>query len=75
MDEMKLKLSSRFMRNMISKLLTKMIYKKLGYKVELCLNDLDINVINGETSIKTNVELKLDSKEFMKIMNSIGSDD
>ena len=72
MDEMKLRLSTKFMRNLVSKLITKAIYKKFGYKVDIQLNDLDISVIDGETSINTNVEVKLNSGEFMKIMKNIG---
>ena len=74
MDEMKLRLSTKFMRNLVSKLITKAIYKKFGYKVDIQLNDLDISVIDGETSINTNVEVKLNSGEFMKIMKNIGMD-
>lgn len=75
MDEMKLKLSTRFMRNIVAKLIARMIYKKTGYKVDIYLNELDINVIDGETHISTNVEAKIDSGEFMKIMKNIGLDD
>ena len=63
------------MRNMVSKLISKAIYKKLGYRVDIQLNKLDVSVIDGETSINTNVEIKLNSNEFTKIMRSIGSDD
>lgn len=75
MDEMKLKLSTKFMRNIVAKLLTRMIYKKTGYKVDIYLNELDINVIDGETHISTNVEAKLSSSEFVKIMKNIGLED
>lgn len=74
MDEMKVKLTTKFMRNVVSKLITMTIRKKYGYEVNIQLNDLDISVIDGETKISTNVEVKLDSKEFVKIMNSIGQD-
>jgi hypothetical protein len=75
MDEMKLKLSTRFMRNIVAKLIARMIYKKTGYKVDIYLNELDINVVDGETHISTNVEAKLNSSEFMKIMKNIGLED
>ena len=75
MDEMKLKLGTRFMRKIVAKLISKMIYKKTGYKVDVFLNELDINIIDGETHISTNVEAKLSSSEFMKIMKSIGLED
>lgn len=75
MDEMKLKLSTRFMRNIVAKLMARMIYKKTGYKVDIYLNELDINVIDGETHVSTNIEAKLSSNEFMKIMKNIGLED
>lgn len=75
MDEMKVKLSSKFMRGIVSKLIAKTIYKKYGYKVNIQLNDFDISVIDGETKLSTNVEVKLDSAEFEKIMKSIAGFD
>lgn len=72
MDEMKIKLSTRFMRNIVAKLIAMMIYKKTGYKVDIYLNELDVNVIDGETHISTNVEAKLSSGEFMKIIKNVG---
>lgn len=74
MDEMKVKLSTKFMRGIAAKLLAKMIQKKYGCKVKIQLNELDISVIDGETNINTSVEVKLDSQEFMKIIKSVGLD-
>lgn len=74
MDEMKLKVSTKFMRNMVAKLIARAISKKLGCKVDIQLNDLDVSVIDGETSISTNVELKMESKEFVKLVKSINLD-
>lgn len=71
MDEMKVKLSTKFMRNLVSKLIARAIRKKFGCKIDIQLNDLDISVIDGETEIKTNVEVKLNNEEFMKIIKSI----
>lgn len=75
MDEMKLKLGTRFMRNIVAKLITKIVYKKTGYKINICLNELDINVVDGEAHISTSVDVKLDSGEFMKIVKNIGLED
>lgn len=74
MDEMKLKVSTKFMRNMVAKLIARAISKKLGCKVDIQLNDLDVSVIDGETNISTNVELKMESKEFVKLVKSINLD-
>ena len=74
MDEMKVKLTTKFMRNIAAKAIAMFIKSKYGYKVDIQLNDLDINIVDGETNISVNVEAKLDSKEFVKIVKSIGLD-
>ena len=74
LDEMKVKLSTKFMRNIVSKLIAKAIYKKFGYKVDIQLKDLDISVTNGEAKINTNIEVNIDNNEFMKIIKSAGLD-
>lgn len=74
MDEMKVKLSTKFMRGVVSKLLAMFIRNKYGYKVDIQINDLDISVIDGETKLCTNVEIKLGSDEFIKAVKSIGLD-
>lgn len=74
MDEMKLKLTTKFMRGMVSKLISRAISKKTGCKVNVHFNDLDVEIIDGETKIDANVELKINSNEFMKFMKSISED-
>ena len=71
MDEMKLKLTTKFMRGIVSKLIERSIYKKYGYRVNVQLNDLDIRVVDGETTINTNVEAKISSEEFKKMMTKL----
>lgn len=71
MDEMKMKLSTKFMRGIVSKLIAKVIYKKTGYKVDIQLNDLDVSIIDGDAKLVANVEAKMSNEEFMKIMKSI----
>ena len=74
MDEFKLRLSSRFMRTIISKLVSKAIYKKYGCKVSINIGELNVEMMDGETDIHMGLDLKVDSKEFMKLMKSIGED-
>jgi hypothetical protein len=75
MDEMKLRLSTKFMRGIVAKLLSKAIYKKTGYRIDIQINDLDFRVVDGETKIAADVELNADSKEFMKFIKEVGLDD
>ena len=74
MDEMRLKLSTSFIRGIVSKLIAKSIYKKYGYKVDIKLEDLDVWAIDGDTTIKVKVEAKLKSDELKKIVKSIDRD-
>ena len=71
MDEMKLKLSTNFMKSIVSKLIEKSIYKKYGCKVNVQLDELDINIIDGETTINANVGAKINSDEFRKMMTKL----
>lgn len=75
MDEMKVKLSTKFMRSFISKLISKAIYKKFGYKVDIQINDLAVSIVDGETKISTSVEMNLDSEEFTKIIKNVGEEE
>ena len=74
MDELKMRLTTKFMRNLVSKLIARTIRKKYGYEIDIQLNDLDLSIIDGETKLNANVEVRLESKEFMKIIKSIGLD-
>lgn len=71
LDEMKFKLGSKFMRKIAAKFIANMIYKKFGYKVDIKLEELNINFEDGDASIKTNVEIKMDKMEFTRIMRDI----
>lgn len=74
MDELKLKLSTKFMRGIVAKLMARAFYKKFGYKINIQLNDVEVSIIDGDTDIHANVEVKMNSDEFKKLLQSIGED-
>lgn len=74
MDEMNVKLRTKFMKGIVAKILSKVISKKCGCKVNIQLEELDIRFVDGETTIHANVEAKLNSDEFKKIVKSHGLD-
>lgn len=71
MDKLELTLTTKFMRGLVAKLIKKAIYKKYGCKVDIQLNDLDIKIKDGDTTIQTNVEVKMNSDEFMQLMKKL----
>lgn len=74
MDEMKINLNSNFMRSIVAKILSKVIFSKTGCKVNIKLNKLTASVVDGETYISTGIEARLDSDEFTKLMKSLNLD-
>ena len=71
MDEMKLNLSTKLMRGMLAKLLSKMIKAKYGYKVNIHFSEIELDMLDGQTHLHVNADLDLSSDEFKKIMKSI----
>ena len=71
MAELKLNLSSKFMRGIVTKLIAKAIYKKTGYKIEVELNSINVEVINGKAHIHADVDAEIDNEELMKIVKTI----
>ena len=75
MDEMKLNLGSKFMRRIASKLISKYLSKQIGSKVTLDLNTLNVSFDDGDTIIKTDLELRMDKHEFRKLMKKVDIDE
>lgn len=74
MDELKLKLSTRFMRGIVTKIISKVIFKKFGYQIDIQLNKIEIENIDGRIHLHADVEAEMDSNEFMKIIKGIEND-
>lgn len=70
MDEMKI--VSKFTTGMISKLLKMMLRKKLGYDIDIKLNEVTAKVDDGKTHIHLDVDAELGKEELTKILKSIG---
>jgi len=71
MDEMKLKLSTRFMRGVLAKLISRRVKKVYGYKIDIFFSEIDLDMLDGQTHVHMNVDLDLSSDEFKKIMKAI----
>lgn len=74
MDELRLNLSTKFMRAIVTKLLSRAIYKKFGYKVDIELNTISVEVINGKAHIHADVDAEIDNNELVKMVKSAGLD-
>ena len=74
MDEMVINLRTKFMRGIISKLISKSIKSKTGYEIGIQFDELNASFENGEITVKANLEAKMSKDEFVKILKSQGLD-
>lgn len=70
MDEMKI--SSKFMRNLVAKLVKRAVKKKVGYEVDIQLNELTVTVTDGTAHVHLNIDAEINKDEFTKILGTIG---
>lgn len=71
MDELKMNLSSKFMRGIVTKIISKAVYKKTGYKIEIDLNNINVEVVNGKAYIHVDADAAIDNDELMKIVKNM----
>lgn len=70
MDEMKI--STRLMKGLIAKIVKTMIKKKVGYEVDIRLNDLVITNDNDKAHVHLNVDAEMNKDELAKILKATG---
>lgn len=68
MDEMKI--TSKFMTNIVSKIITKVLKQKLGYNVDFKLNAIKINLDDEQAHIHLDVDADIDKDELTKIISA-----
>jgi hypothetical protein len=72
MDELKFILSTKFMKNLVAKMITKAIYKKTGYDINVRLNKIEVVTIDGRVHIHADVDGDINSEDFVDIIKSNG---
>lgn len=71
MDIFKLNFGSKLVKGMITKIVVKYVKKHFGIDIELNLDQLDIDYNDGDMTVKTNLELKVNRKDMKKILTKI----
>lgn len=75
MDEMKIKLNTRLMKGIVSKLISKIIFKQVGFKPEIHLNEIEIEMKDGKMQFHIDVNGSVDEKAFLKITQLIDKEE
>lgn len=74
MDELKLKLSTKFMRGIVANLVSKALHKKLGYNIDILLNEIEVKNENGKIHLHIDADAEIENNEFVRMLRSIGMD-
>lgn len=74
MDELKLKLSTKLMRGIVAKLISKAVSAKFGYNVGIQINAVQVETKDGKVCLHADVDAEVNNDELVRIIKSIGLD-
>lgn len=74
MDELKLNLTTKFMRGILAKLMAKAIRKKLGCNIDILINQISVTAVDGKVHIHADVDGETTNEDLMKMVKTIGLD-
>ena len=72
MDELKLILSSRFMKGIVTKIIAKAIKNKTGYEIDIELNEVAVEVIDGKVHLHVDAKAEMHGDDLWHIVKSNG---
>lgn len=70
MDEMRI--GSKFITGIISKLLVTVVKQKLGYNIDLKLNVVNATVGDGKAHVHLDIDAEVSNEEIMRILSGVG---
>ena len=71
MDELKLRLSTFFMRESVAKIVRDTIKKKTGQDIPIELNEFEVSVIDGKTHIALDINADASITDIFKIVKKL----
>lgn len=70
MDMLKLKVSTKFMKGFVAKVVSKKLYEKLGCKIDIQFKDVSVDTINGDVVIHVDADAKINKTEFERLLET-----
>ena len=70
MDELKIAINSAFMKLIIKTVLSKAIEKKLGYKIDIQINEIKADVTGGVVKLHLDMDGQITTDELSKLLKS-----
>ena len=72
---MKVKLYTNFVKGIVSKVLSKMIAKKIGHNVQIHIDEFELDEHLGEIKLTAKVEAKMNTDDFLKVVGIFEEDE
>ena len=70
MDELKIAINSAFMKRIVKTVLSKVIEKKLGYKIDVQINEIKADVTGGIVKLHLDMDGQMTTDELSKLLKS-----
>lgn len=70
-----LKIKTKFIQNILSKIIETLIQKKTGYKIKIQLKDIDMTITEDSAHISLNAEADMSINELKKVTKIIEAKD
>lgn len=70
MDELKIAINSAFMKRIIKTLLSKVIKKKLGYEIDIQINEIKADITGGVVKLHLDMDGQITTDELSKLLKS-----
>ena len=67
-----MKISSAFLRKLVSRVVKRTIRKKLGYNIDIDLNGLEITFDDNKAKIRIDAGAEMSKEELTKLVKKIG---
>lgn len=75
MDEMKIKLSTPITKSVVSKLIENSVYKKIGIRPSILINEIEADMTNGTINFHINADATMDERVILKIHRMISEEE
>ena len=67
-----MRIGSKFITGIISKLLVTVVKQKLGYNIDLKLNAVNTTVGDGKAHVHLDIDAEVSNEEIMRILSGVG---
>ena len=71
-DELKIAINTPFMKYIVTKILSKAIESKIGYKIDIHLNEIKAETCDGMVTLHADIDAITTTGELSKLLESKG---